>query len=490
MNKSRTKDLFVEVSDEKFTIQIFYSAILLYYNVCYFTRKWEGEKMCERVFMKSNIFWKKKPYGSLLYDIYDFPGRMKLNETGTYFISYVDGKHSISDIAQKASEEFAADFDVILNDCQDFFNLLLQKDWITFDQSTGKPVAPEQLEPNIELVSMRVTNRCNFKCIHCFPNSESVTEDEMTTEEIMALMDELAKFKPLHITLTGGEPFLRPDFLDLVEYANSKGMLVSLCTNGSLVDEEAIERLQKCALASLKISMDGATAEIHDKYRGKGKFARLIPKIKQMVAAGLPVCINSVISRVNFHEYRKLYELAQELGVYEFAYDYVRKMGRAKENWDDVALSMDEQIEFISYYTSLASSPEPQKVAIGSVFHTSILGELINPVSVKKACNSCLSTVVILADGTTTPCWRLYDGMGYVDGNIRQRSFTDIWQNGELLQKIRHLEIDQIEKCRDCQYNQLCDASCRAWALPIHGDWYGAPNEERCLQRQILFSKY
>lgn len=436
------------------------------------------------IYLRRDAFWKIRPYGSILYKLRDFTNRLKLNDVASFFISQIDGQRTIADIAQVAAMEFEVPVEVVEKDCHQVMDMLSQKEMVTFDPALGKAVELEQLEPTIDVANIRVTNGCNFRCIHCFPNSSKVGESELTKEELIHLIDELARFKVLHVTFTGGEPFLRKDLVDIVEHANSKGMLVSICTNASLMTDETIERLAQCAIASLKVSMDGASAETHDKYRGQGKFDELIPKIKKLVAAGLPVCINSVISRVNFHEYKQILDLARDLNVYEFAFDYIRKMGRAAGHWDDVSLSMDQQVEFLTYYNS--KFPKYGSVNMGSVFYPEIVGDLLTETNATKACNVCLASIVILSSGDVTACWRLYDTMGFTVGNLREKPLMEIWRDAELFHKLRELDIQDIEKCKDCNLNSFCDASCRGWALPIHGDWYGAPPEDKCRQKQII----
>jgi radical SAM protein with 4Fe4S-binding SPASM domain len=444
--------------------------------------------MSEIIYLNKDVFCKLKKYGILIYNVYSFEKKFNGNKSTANLLSKINGKKTIEDICREYNDENRGNQGYDEKFACNTIEYLLSRGFLTKDSKVGKAIDLECKIPELDMVNIRITNRCNFHCIHCFPESDINSNTEMTTGELYNLIDKLVEYKVIHVTFTGGEPFLIKDFLDLVKYSNSKGMVVSICTNASLINTKEIEELSKCALGSIKISMDGATAEVHDLYRGKGKFDKLIPKIKQIVAAKLPVCINTVISKVNFHQYKEILELARELNVHEFAYDSIRKMGRAKEDWDNLGLDYNESLEFLNYYNS--KHPKYGDVYMGSYFFPLMISELFNEENIKKCCNTCLNTVAILSNGDVTPCWRIYETMELTAGNIFENNFEDIWRDSPLLNKLRGLNLSDIKKCNKCELNYFCDASCRAFALPIHKDWNGEPDEGKCKLRKSLYLKH
>ena len=169
--------------------------------------------------------------------------------------------------------------------------------------------------------------------------------------------------------------------------------------------------------------------------------------------------------------------IVQDLKATEFAYDIVRKTGRAIENWNDLGLSYEERLECMSYYYSL--HPKVGDVIMGSAIFPLLLSDVLEQEYYSKACGTCLSNIVILANGDVTPCWRLYDN-DLIAGNLRQNNLDYIWNSSELFTKIRALEIDSLKKCNSCEHRVFCNASCRGFALQNHNDWYGEPDPERC----------
>lgn len=439
--------------------------------------------MGEQIYLHKHVFFKKTQGVVILYNIYDYESRLKMHVAVSRLLEDIDGKRTIEELATRYDEQNYEPIEGF--HAKEILKYLLVNDFLTTNIENGKLPELEQKTPPIDLVNMRITNSCNFSCKHCFPNSSIQNKSDLTYEEIIDIITELAKYKVLHLTLTGGEPFLNKNLLDIVEYANSKGIIVSVCTNTSLVKDEDISRLSKCALGAVEVSMDGASAETHDSCRGKGKYDKLIPQIHKLVDAKVPVCLNTVISRFNFHEYKKIIEKANELKVKVLCIDTIRKIGRASTNWQDIGLTYEEKLEFNTYYRSLF--PKHGDVILGAHIFALIYKDIIEDEHLNKACGSCLSTLIILANGDMTSCWRLYE-INEIAGNIRENSLDYIWNNSELLKKIRSLEISSVEKCKDCAENILCDGSCRAFALANHGDWYGEPDDERCRFSQELNS--
>ena len=443
--------------------------------------------MDSTIFIKKDIFLKRKDNMVILYNIHDYTNRLKMDKGTYHFLKLVNGERNISDIESIFQKEKNTDTTNTKSnlDSKKILQYLLDNNFLTLNSHDGKSIELEQKDPSIDIVNFRITNACNFNCVHCFPDSKVSKKKELRIDEIFNIVTELGKYKPLHITFTGGEPFLIPEFLDLVEFSNSKGMAVSICTNASLIKDKDIERLSKCALGAVKVSMDGATPETHNSYRGNGTFEKVIPKIKLLVEASIPVCINSVISKINFHEYKQILDLVQTLNVNEFAYDIIRYNGRAIQNWNDLQLSYQDRLECISYYRSF--HPKAGNVIMGTGVFPPIMEDIMNSNNITKACATCLSNILILANGDLSPCWRLYD-QGIFAGNLHEKSLDEIWNNGEIFQKVRNTEIDSVEKCKDCKEKILCDASCRGFALLEHNDWYGAPNEEKCRFSQDLIN--
>ncbi len=437
----------------------------------------EENFMLEQLFFHKNVFFKRIQNAVLLYNVFEYKNRLKMHYAMGEILESINGVKTVSDIAKDYTRNYIMNRYGIKIDIKETLKYLIDNNFLTFNKRNGKIPELEQKMPAIDFVNLRITNRCNFNCIHCFPDSRVKNSDEYSYDDLVKIINDLAKYKVLHITFTGGEPFLNKNLIELVELSNSNGMIVSICTNASLINDEHMNRLSKCSIGALKISLDGASDQTHDAYRGKGRFDKLIPKIRKITDRGIPVCINSVISKLNFHEYKQIVNLAQDLKVTEFAFDIVRKIGRAVDNWNELSLSYEEKLECVSYYNSL--HPKVGNIVMGSAIFSLLIKDILQPESYNKACGLCLSNILILGNGDVTPCWRLYD-IGLIAGNLKQTNLDSIWSDSDLFNKVRGVELDSLKKCNRCEHNKFCDASCRGFAMQNHNDWYGEPDPERC----------
>lgn len=434
----------------------------------------ETEVMNKIIYFHKNVFYKEYTNCVILYNVFDFEHKMEMSNFVVKIFHLINGENKLCDVVDKFY--LSADFTEKKYDIKTILIYLIEKEFLTFEKSVGYIAQSNQKMPLLDLVNLRITNKCNYKCIHCFPDAEIYSE-EFSTEYLLDIIDNLAEYKVVHLTLTGGEPFLNKDLIKIVQYANLKGIVVSICSNASLITDEIIEKLKKCSLGALKISLDGPTALEHDKYRGNGKFDKAIPKIKKIIGNGIPVCINTVFSRINCSVYKEMANLISELKPKEFAFDFIRYSGRAKDNWDELELTDSEKIKIIQYFNQFGT--KMNGITLGSDIFTCVIKSSFDKNAEDLSCGICINNIVILSDGTVVPCWRLHD-VGVSCGNLHETSFDEIWSNSDVLKKVRTTKTSELEKCGSCNYNRFCDASCRAFALQEHDNWFGPPNSKRC----------
>lgn len=448
------------------------------------TKNYDMEIMEKKIYFHKNVFYKEYTNCVILYNVYDFEHKLEMNSIVVKIFRLINGDNKVREIVDKfysSAVSTEKNYDV-----KEILKYLISKNFLTFDKSCGYIPQHSQKMPLLDLVNLRITNKCNFKCIHCFPDARNLSE-EFSTDELYGIINKLAEYKVVHLTLTGGEPFLNKDLITLVHYANTMGIVVSICTNASLITDEIINDLKRCGLGALKISLDGPTALEHDKYRGNGKFEKVIPKIKKIISNGIPVCINTVFSKINCGVYKEMAKLVSELKPKEFAFDFIRCSGRARDNWNDLEITNDKKIEIINYFNQFGS--KMNGITLGSDIFTCIMKNSFDLNMEELACGICINNIVILSNGTVVPCWRLHD-IGVSCGNIREVTFDKIWNDSDVLKKVRNIKISELEKCNLCKYNKFCDASCRAFALQEHENWYGKPNSDRCrleiLKNQLI----
>ena len=150
----------------------------------------------------------------------------------------------------------------------------------------------------LRMIAWEITRRCNLSCVHCRASAQTERDpDELTTEECFRLLDDIASFSQPVIILTGGEPLLREDVFEIAHYGNELGLRMVMAVNGTLVDEETAQKMQDVGIQRISVSIDGATAETHDRFRQvPGAFDAAIQGIKSAKKVGLEFQINSSLT--------------------------------------------------------------------------------------------------------------------------------------------------------------------------------------------------
>src|SRR5690606_32152250 len=157
----------------------------------------------------------------------------------------------------------------------------------------------------------------NLRCVHCYTDSEARKyPDELTTQEALAVLDDLAAFKVPAVLFSGGEPLVRPDIYELAAYARGLGLHVVLSTNGTLIDEAAARRLAELRFAYVGISLDSAIPAVHDEFRGMtGAFERTMRGFRHCVAAGQKVGLRLTLTRHTAQNLDALFDLIEREGI-------------------------------------------------------------------------------------------------------------------------------------------------------------------------------
>jgi len=258
-----------------------------------------------------------------------------------------------------------------------------------------------------------------------------------------------------------------------------------LATNGTLLTPEIVEKLRAAGVQRLSISIDGATAETHDNFRGMpGAFERMLAGIEVLRRTDFPFQINTTVSKRNLDEIHKTFELAKELGAVAYHVFFLVPTGRGEES-DEVSPADYERI--LHWFYEMQKESKIQLKATCAPHYFRIMRQQAKKegieISVKthgyeamtKGCLGGTGFCFISSVGKVFPC-------GYLPvlaGNIREQSFRDIWENSEVFRKLRDPE-ELKGKCGICEYKKVC-AGCRARAYAATGDYL--EEEPYCIYR-------
>ena len=199
------------------------------------------------------------------------------------------------------------------------------------------------------LIVWDFTHKCNLQCKHCYSNSGAIREEELTTKQALAVVDQLADAGVTALAFSGGEPLTRKDFFEVARHAADRGLYVSVATNGTLLTKENVQKLKQAGVNYVDISIDGASAKTHDEFRGvPGAFDKAVAGLKNCIEADLCVCIATTATKNNLEEMPAIIDLAEEIGAERFTNFNFVPAGRGKAHYDQ-DLSPQEREKLMQY---------------------------------------------------------------------------------------------------------------------------------------------
>jgi len=327
----------------------------------------------------------------------------------------------------------------------------------------------------LQSASLRVTMACNLKCKHCYSVAGNKLNNELSFKEIKRVIDELKQLGAIRIFFTGGEPFIRPDILDILNYTDKNGFAMYISTNGTLIDLQTINRLKLLKhLRTFQISIDGLR-KTHDSIRRvKGTFDKAINTIElaKKKLKNTKITIISTLMKENANEMGKLLKLAIKLKVDNFGIVTLYPIKRSAKVKD---VSTLQKYKIFKKLSGIYIREKP-KLNIGLLVPPAIIPQPLSELEYGGGyvC-SFPSLLGINADGEVAPCDGLLSCKELVLGNVREKSLDEIW-NHPLMKKLRKIKPEDIEGvCRKCKYLSFCMGGCRARAYLKYGN-FKAPN--------------
>ena len=328
-------------------------------------------------------------------------------------------------------------------------------------------------EPPLRIVAWELTRRCNLSCVHCrAAAADEPVEGELTTAQVVSVMDDIARVARPLVILTGGEPMLREDLFEIIRAGRTRGFTIAVASNGTLLDETAARRMKRAGVHRVSISLDGAGARSHDAFRGvPGAFEAAMKGCRACRAVGLPFQINTTVTARNVDEVEPLLRLAAEVGAVAYDVFMLVPVGRG-EDLADVELSAPAQERLLNWlYEQYRRAPIPVKATCAPHFQRILRqrgeSEGIRVDTTSRGCLAGRSFVFIGNTGEVQPC-------GYLPircGNVLAEGFAEIWKTSEVFRKLRD-DGALSGKCGRCEYVEVC-GGCRARAYAGTGDYLG-----------------
>ena len=312
-------------------------------------------------------------------------------------------------------------------------------------------------------LTWELTYACNLACSHCLSSSGRRDPRELTTAECKAVIDELQRMQVFYVNIGGGEPTVRSDFWELLDYATAHDVGVKFSTNGIKIDAEAARRIAANSYVDVQVSIDGATPEVNDAVRGEGSYATAVRALEHLAAAGVSPKLSVVCTRHNVGQLDAFKAIADRFGA-QLRLTRLRPSGRGADVWDDLHPTQQQQRELYDWLVA-----HGEGVLTGdSFFHLAAYGQALPGLNLCGA-----GRVVCLIDpvGDVYACpFAIADP--FLAGNVRSEGgFATVWRESPLFLELR--EPQSGGACAGCSAYDACRGGCMAakffTGLPLDG---------------------
>lgn len=319
-----------------------------------------------------------------------------------------------------------------------------------------------------------MTHACNMKCLHCWYSAGTPFEGELKTNAWLNVIDQCSDFGMFYVTLNGGEPLMRSDIWEIIEYLEKTRLHWRLFTNGSLLNYEHIQKLADSDyLLTVQISLDGLTPNSYAGLRGVNCLEKVVDNIKKLVREGVPVEISSVVYCGNYDELPRIIEFAASLGV-PLAIDNILPIGRGLDLWKEgkaIWLSDEERDRLNELAREVGLPTSIKSVKFGREHVSGIY------------CRGADAYIHVGPRGELVPCQFGLLPPFYKDfkvPNIRDMDLVDFWHS-EFFEWFRNI-CDQPKRgefCSACKFKESC-MGCPCVSYLLFGELIGPSTE--CLR--------
>ena len=348
-------------------------------------------------------------------------------------------------------------------------------------------------DTKVQAVSWNITRLCNLKCTHCYlpagfvdtnelangnfhlsdiqDSHEYARDAELSQSQCFRVIDEIAEINPhILLILTGGEPLLRPDILEISKYASDTGFLVVMGTNGVLLNDSVVEKMQQHGVTGAGISLDSVQPTNHDRFRGmEGAWKATMNGVEALKRAQLDFLVQTSVTQWNYDEIPKIVEFAYQLGAKVLNLYFLVRTGRGKTVMDITPEQYEKAFEtFFELQAAYAGkmliaakcAPHYKRVIYEQQSDSAFLQGYPS-----GTCPCGIYYCRITPEGDLTPCPYLPVSVG----NLKEQSFVKLWNESKTFQELRNRDLLE-GKCGACEFKEVC-GGCRARAYATTGNY-------------------
>ena len=338
-----------------------------------------------------------------------------------------------------------------------------------------------------------ITDACNLRCIHCEADSGARGPDELSTDEALAVAEDLARCGCQRVMLTGGEPLVRGDWPRLARRLADLGLAVTVITNGVLVDRAMVSRLQEAGVTAASVSLDG-DRQVHDTIRrwpGRGRgsaYDAAVRAVSLLAESPLKAAVITQVHRRNLHDLERIYEQVVALGVDAWQVQIAMPLGRLLDIKYQYLIDPSDIPGLIERLGALvADGRVPVGVADNIGYYSRneplLRGVLAGGHTFWAGCMAGVRLVALRANGDVKGCPS--HPPQFVVGNVRRRPLSEIWQDPQRFAYNTAWDEALLEgQCAQCDFRRVCRAGCTTMAFAVTGTIHDNPFcAQRCGER-------
>jgi len=336
-----------------------------------------------------------------------------------------------------------------------------------------------------EIGIFEITSRCNLKCLHCYSSSGKAKPNELTKEEALKVVEGLKEIESKEVCIIGGEPLLRKEWEIIAKKVKDLDMKFSLISNGFIIDKKIVEKLAELEPCDISLSLDGATAKTHDRIRGvNGSFDRVLNSISLLNQKNIPISVITAVSKINFKELPKMINILKGKNI-KWNIQATAPVGRFSEKYALTDKEFYTMGLFILATRQKYSKGELPVLAAQCIGYNSRFAKKGLFPEDWKGCKGGTDFISITSEGNVKGCLSLPDE--YIEGNVRERSIYDIWNDPENFQYSRNFDVKDLgDFCKGCKYGEICKGGCITMSIGRTGKPFNDPFCFHRMERDIF----
>lgn len=340
----------------------------------------------------------------------------------------------------------------------------------------------EKYDPDCAV--LEITLRCNFRCIHCGGSAGASRSSELTLDEIRAIARDLKRVNFKRVSVIGGEPFIRKDWYDIARAIKDEGLDITFVTNGSLIpgNQQLLDAIAEVEPQVVGLSIDGGKAGTHDYIRGyKGSFEKVWQAMDLLQAKGIEVAVVTTVNRLNLPE---LPTLRDRLAGRDLSWQVQISSCNGTRFPPELLIGREEYKAVGVFIHECSTNYDLTQLAVGGADDIGYFSKKYPLCNINRecwqGCKAGICNLGIQSNGSIKGCESLPDT--YIEGNIRERSLFDIWNDPSAFSYTRRFKKEMLKGfCATCEFGELCKGGCIDIATSISGHAFENPF---CLHKQ------